>query len=57
MGEPQQKTVYEIPNAKNIDGLNLGTGYFGCVHTRQLDDVRLKRDEDILVATYPRTGW
>ena len=52
----QTKEVFEIPNSVNIDGLNLGTVYFGTVHNTKVDDKRLKRGEDVLIATYPRTG-
>ena len=36
------------------DGLNLTIDTFPAYH--HIDDFRLKRGEDVLVVTYPRTG-
>ena len=44
------------PVMENIDGLNLPRALFPLVFKQRIDDYRLKREHDILVATYPRTG-
>ena len=41
---------------KTVDGVKLYELSFPFVFKHRLDDIRLKRGEDILVATYPRTG-
>ena len=44
------------PVMENIDGLNLPRAQFPLVFKQRIDDHRLKREDDILVATYARTG-
>ena len=41
---------------KTVDGVKLHESGFNFVFKHRLDDIRLKCGDDILVATYPRTG-
>ena len=49
------RKVYEFPNHANLDGVNLQKNVYPVVFEQRLDDTRLRSD-DVLVATYPRTG-
>ena len=44
------------PPLVKVDGLNLYERSFPILFKQRIDDIRLKRGEDILIATYPRTG-
>ncbi len=50
------KKVFEFPQAGVYDGLNLPKNQFGVVFEQRLDDKRLSKEDNVLVATYPRTG-
>ena len=47
---------YHIPGAELIDGITLNREEFPIVYKEKIDERPLTRDNDILVATYPRTG-
>ena len=52
-----EEEVYEIPMTEAVDGLNLDRLTFGIVYDdSRIDDTRLERGNDLLVASYPRTG-
>ena len=48
--------LLKAPAPEKVDGLNLFRFRFSIVFKQRIDDFRLKRGDDILVATYPRTG-
>ena len=48
--------VYTLPNAQNLDGLNLNKEKYPYLFHNRIDDIRLKKDDNVLLATYPRTG-
>ena len=52
-------SVFEMPGSANIHGLNLRKEYFSPVFDNgtDFDKFELNRDKDIVIATYPRTGW
>ena len=50
------KTIYEIPHAATVDGMILFTKEFHILFNEKIDERKLTRENDILVATYPRTG-
>lgn len=52
----EAKAVYEIPECKNLEGLNLHSGYYNYLFKHRIDDIRLKKDENTLICSYPRTG-
>ena len=56
LGTMAEKKVYSIPTAKNLDGLYLHSEFYGHLFDNRIDDFRLKEGDDVLLATYPRTG-
>ena len=47
--------MFELPHASTVDGITLQTSLFPVVFQERLDDTRL-RENDVVLATYPRTG-
>ena len=54
----QQHHVYELPNYGSVRGLNLSRTTFPLVFAGpdKVCEYRLKRGDDVLLASYPRTG-
>ena len=52
-----EKEVYKFPNVGNYDGLVVPKDMFPVLFKPgRLDDYKLSRKDDVLIATYPRTG-
>ena len=49
------RKVYEFPDHATLNGINFQKNLQSVVFEQRLDDTRLRSDE-VLVATYPRTG-
>ena len=48
--------VYEMPDAVDVDGINLPAPWFRPAINGNVDDVVLDKNTDVLIATFPRTG-
>ena len=51
-------SVYDFPNAVNVDGVNLNGDFFSGVikEGTNFDEYVLNKDTDVVIASYPRTG-
>ena len=51
-----EKKVYMLPQTAVVDGINVQRHIFPILFKERIDERKLTRENDVLVATYPRTG-